>query len=78
LDQHAGSAEQRPISHRVVAALIGCGGRGTDLLSIHQDPRCTIAAVCDVDQQRAADAQMRVGGGDVYRDFRRILDRSEH
>ena len=42
-----GAAGQPPPSQRVVAGLIGCGGRGTGLLSIQGDPRCTIAAVCD-------------------------------
>lgn len=64
-------------SDRVVAALIGCGGRGMGLLGVHNDPRCTIAAVCDVDQNRAAAAQARIGGGQAYSDFRRILDRPD-
>jgi predicted dehydrogenase len=72
-----GAADQRPASERVVAALIACGGRGMGLLSIHGDPRCTIAAVCDVDQQRMAAAQKRIGQCDAYQDFRRILDRKD-
>jgi predicted dehydrogenase len=61
----------------VVAALIGCGGRGQGLLSIHNDPGCTLAAVCDVDRQRADAARQRIGAGDAYQDFRRILDRPD-
>ena len=72
-----GAADQPPASERVVAALVGCGGRGNGLLSIHGDPRCTIAAVCDVDQQRVAAAQKRIGDCDAYTDFRRILDRQD-
>jgi predicted dehydrogenase len=72
-----GAAGQQPASERVVAGLIGCGGRGLGLLSIHGDPRCTVAAVCDVDQQRTSAAQKRIGGGDAYQDFRRILDRKD-
>ena len=34
-----GAAGQPPPSDRVVAAVIGCGGRGMGLLSIHNDPR---------------------------------------
>jgi len=67
----------RPANDRVVAALIGCGGRGEGLLSIHDDPGCTLAALCDVDLQRAAAAKNRIGKGDVYQDFRRILDRRD-
>lgn len=66
-----------PMSERVVAALIGCGGRGMGLLGIHEDPRCHIAAVCDVDERHAARARERIGNGDVYGDFRRILDRRD-
>jgi predicted dehydrogenase len=72
-----GSAAENPASERVVAALIGSGGRGMGLLGIHKDPRCTIAAVCDVDQQRTAAAQKKIGDCDGYQDFRRILDRKD-
>jgi len=72
-----GAPDRAPASERVVAALVGCGGRGGSLLSIHGDPRCTVAAVCDVDQNRVAAAQKRVGGCDAYGDFRRVLDRED-
>jgi len=72
-----GGAEGPPASERVVAALVGCGGRGTGLLDIHDDPRCTLAAVCDVDQQHLAAVKKRVGECDAYSDFRRILDRRD-
>ena len=72
-----GGTEDLPASERVVAALIGCGGRGQGLLSIHDDPRSTLAAVCDVDQKRSAAAKKRIGECEVYSDFRRILDRQD-
>ena len=72
-----GAADKRAASDRVVAALIGCGGRGMGLLGIHDDPGCTIAAVCDVDQQRLTAAKNRIGKCDAYQDFRRILDRPD-
>jgi len=72
-----GGAEQRPPSERVVAGLIGCGGRGMGLLSIHSDPRCTVAALCDVDRNRLAAAKKRVGDAATYGDFRRVLDRQD-
>lgn len=72
-----GSADKRPASERVVAALIGAGSRGMGLLSIQGDPRCSVAAVCDVDQQHMAAAQKRIGKCDTYTDFRRILDRKD-
>ena len=68
---------RRPASERVTAALVGCGGRGMGLLPIHDDPGCTIAAVCDVDQQHLAAAKNRIGKCDAYQDFRRILERRD-
>jgi predicted dehydrogenase len=73
----ARAGQGRPPSERVVAALIGCGGRGMGLLPIHDDLGCTIAAVCDVDLQHAAAAKNRIGKCDAYQDFRRILDRRD-
>ena len=72
-----GATGDRPPSDRVVAALIGCGGRGTGLTSINGDPRCTIGAVCDVDQQRLAALKKRIGQCDAYQDFRHVLDRKD-
>jgi len=72
-----GAEGKKPAGERVVAALIGAGGRGNGLLPIHGDPRCTIAAVCDVDRKRMTAAQKRVGGCDAVQDFRRILDRRD-
>ncbi len=72
-----GADGEKPASERVVAALIGSGGRGMGLLSIHGDPRCTVAAVCDVDRNRMAAAQKRLGGCNGEQDFRRLLDRRD-
>jgi predicted dehydrogenase len=77
LSRAARAAQDRPPSDRVVAALIGCGGRGMGLLGIHNDPGCTLAAVCDVDLDRMAAAKDRIGAADAYQDFRRILDRRD-
>jgi predicted dehydrogenase len=72
-----GAPGKRPASDRVVAGAIGVGGRGMGLLGIHGDPRCTIAAVCDVDATRLARAKKRIGKCDAYGDFRRIIDRKD-
>ena len=77
LSREANGEKRRPASDRVVAALVGCGGRGMGLLGIHDDPGCTIAAVCDVDQQRLAAAKKRIEKSEAYQDFRRILDRRD-
>ena len=72
-----GAAGDQPPSDRVVTALIGCGGRGMGLLSIDKDPRCSVAAVCDVDQQRLTGAKKRIPACDTYQDFRDVLDRED-
>ena len=77
LPRAARAAQDAPPSDRVVAALIGCGGQGMGLLNIHKDPRCTYAAVCDVDLERMAKAKARIGVADEYQDFRHILDRPD-
>ncbi len=72
-----GLAGQAPPSQTVIAALIGCGGRGGSLLGMHSIPGCSIVAVCDVDRQRMEGAQKRVGAGMAFQDFRRVLDRGD-
>ncbi len=72
-----GRAGKQPASQRVFAALIGCGSRGLALLAIDKDTRCSIVAVCDVDQKQVAKAKERVGNAAACTDFRRILDRSD-
>jgi predicted dehydrogenase len=72
-----GAEGKTPASDRVVAAVIGTGGRGMGLLDIHGMARCTVAAVCDVDQTRLAGARQRIGSCEAYADFRRILDRKD-
>ncbi len=73
-----GAPGRKPASDRVVAGAIGVGGRGSSLLGIHNDARCTIAAVCDVDEARLARAQKRIGGKCyAYGDFREIIDRKD-
>jgi len=76
-DRILGAADKSAASERVTAAVIGCGGRGTSLLDIHDDPACTIAAVCDVDQQHLAAAKKRIPTCATYQDFRHILDRRD-
>jgi len=73
-----GAPDKKPASDRIIAGAIGVGGRGTGLLAMNHDPRCSIVAVCDVDDARTARGQRRVGGKCAgYRDFRRIIDRSD-
>ena len=73
-----GAGGKAPASDRVVCGAIGTGGRGMALLGMRHDPRCSIAAVCDVYGPHVARAQKAVGGHcDAYTDFRRIIDRRD-
>src|SRR5262245_37587708 len=65
---------------RVAVAVMGTGGRGTQLAAAFaKQPGVTVSHVCDVDAAhagKAADATARAGGKtpQVVEDFRRILD----
>lgn len=65
---------------KVRVACIGLGGQGTsNLRALMGDERVQIVAVCDVDSQHAEAAAKLAGlsKGDVYRDFREVLARSD-
>ena len=72
-----GADGKSPASDRIIAGAIGVGGRGMGLLGMRHDPRCTIAAVCDVDEGRLKRAAQAVGKCDTCVDLRRILDRRD-
>jgi len=72
-----GGPRNKPASDRIIAGAIGVGGRGRGLLGMHHDPRCTIAAVCDVYEPHLSRARKAVGKCDAYKDFRRIIDRHD-
>jgi predicted dehydrogenase len=65
---------------KVRLACIGVGGQGTsNLRALMGDERVQIVAVCDADAQHA-EAAAKIAGltkGDVYRDFREVLARSD-
>ncbi|MCB1278341.1 Gfo/Idh/MocA family oxidoreductase [Prosthecobacter sp.] len=65
---------------KVRLACIGVGGQGTsNLRNLMADERVQIVAVCDVDAEHAERAAKLAGlaKGDVYRDFREVLARSD-
>ncbi|MBN9121189.1 MAG: Gfo/Idh/MocA family oxidoreductase [Planctomycetes bacterium] len=67
-DEPPRKAEDKP-----KIALIGCGGMGRgDANNARRFG--TIAAVCDVDSGRAAEAAKQFGGAKVYSDFRKLLE----
>ena len=65
-----------PNGEKPRVALIGCGGMGTgDAVSASRFG--TIAAVCDVDEQRVAEAQKKWPDAFASSDFRRVLERKD-
>jgi predicted dehydrogenase len=61
----------------VNVGLIGCGGRGGQLLgSFRGTPGVRIVAVCDVNSQRMAGIRQAAGGESVaaFHDYRKLLD----
>jgi len=77
------SAADRPgANDRLVVAMIGVGGMGTGhlqrLLKFQQEGRVRVAAVCDADEPRLAEA-VKLAGPNVtpYRDYRHICLRQD-
>lgn len=73
-----------PASQRVRVALIGCGGRGRELLEVfRQYPDVDVPLVSDVNAPRMAQATKALAEGPLPRscdsvgDYRRILDRND-
>ena len=65
-----------PASDRLGVGVIGCGGMGSvDQQDFQRNRDVEIVAVCDVNQENAARARERSGGGArVYVDYRRLLE----
>lgn len=60
---------------KVVLGIVGLGGQGKGHLASYQGiPNVEIAYVCDVDQQRLADAAAKAPGAKPVDDLRKILD----
>jgi predicted dehydrogenase len=63
---------------RIVLGLIGCGGRGQDVMRHFLEEGVRVTAVCDPDERRMEEAQEMAGGkADKVRDFRKLLERKE-
>jgi predicted dehydrogenase len=64
-------------NNKLVAALVGCGGRGTsDAGRFKDSPNVELAYVCDVDKNRLAKAAEKFGlpANKAVSDMRRVLD----
>ncbi|MCS7090359.1 MAG: Gfo/Idh/MocA family oxidoreductase [Verrucomicrobiota bacterium] len=68
-----GGAGQMPPSERIRLAGIGVGGMGAVNLQALA-PYCEIVALCDVDEQRAAESFARYPSARRFKDFRRMFD----
>lgn len=65
-------AQSTSRSEKLNIACIGCGGKGkSDVSSVAGE---NIVALCDVDDERAADSFKRHPKAKKYRDFRKMLD----
>jgi len=75
-------AESRGANDRIVLGYIGTGGMSSGHIQrgmrLRDDGRAEIAAVCDVDSERLANAQARVGGPcKAYGDYRELLEQKD-
>jgi predicted dehydrogenase len=61
-------------NNKLNVAGIGVGGRGSDDLSGVAELGENIVALCDVDQQRAAESIKKYPRAKIFRDFRRMFD----
>jgi hypothetical protein len=64
---------QRPPSEKLNIGVIGAGGRGADDLEDLQSEN--IVALCDVDQERAAETFKKFPSAKRYQDFRVMLEK---
>ena len=63
---------------RIHLGLIGCGGRGQDVMRHFLELGVTVTAVCDPDERHMEEARQLAGGhADKIRDFRKLLERKE-
>ena len=73
--------EAAPAVPAVVAklpvALIGCGGRGQYVCGTEAAKHFQVVAVCDVDEKNTATAAAKFKGAEVYKDFRKVMERKD-
>lgn len=85
LGQSRWSSAARSANEKVVVGVVGCGYMGrTNLRDFLHAPNVAVAAVCDVDSRRLADAlddvhkaERNAGKVETHGDFRRLIDRKD-
>jgi predicted dehydrogenase len=78
LEESGSPAAAPPASpnERPNIALIGCGGQGRGIAK-NASRFANVIAVCDVDSQHAGQASQMFTGAKVYKDFRKLLERTD-
>ncbi len=66
--------QQASASDRVALAIVGAGGRGADNIREAAAAGAEIVALCDCDEQNAAESFAKYPDARRYRDWRRMLD----
>mgnify|MGYP002357550969 CR=1 FL=1 len=70
-----GRGGEKPPSEKLNIAVIGAGGRGAD--DIEELKSENIVALCDVDDQRAAETRKKFPRARNHRDFRVMLEKEK-
>lgn len=68
------SAWSYQANNKLNMAFVGAGGQGGGLIGIFSGMGENVVALCDVDDQRAADSYKRFPNAKKFKDFRKMLD----
>src|SRR5579875_2327251 len=65
-------------NERIRLALIGCGGRGTSVMTLFQNnPFIQVVGVCDIYEEHTRAAQQKASGAAMFKDHRAVLARND-
>jgi hypothetical protein len=73
----AGSARSYAANEKMNIALVGCGGRGSWFVRAIPQIGENIVAMCDVNEQRAAESFAKLPDVPKFHDYREMLDRKD-
>jgi hypothetical protein len=62
---------------KLPVALIGCGGRGQYVADHDGSKYVNVVAICDVDSRQTDQALEKFKGAEVYKDFRKVMERKD-
>jgi hypothetical protein len=72
-----GSARTYAANEKLDIALVGCGGRGSWFVDAVPRIGENLVALCDVNEQRAAETFGKLAGVPKFHDYRRMLEQNE-